>query len=277
MRKKYQFAAFVAASLMLGCGFTGAAAEARVISGNDTALSAENVDAQRPMTLTVRKVAKNPFDDVPVGDKPAAIAGAVFTLSRVNGVDVLTAAGREEAKNFTVDKARERGLTEVAKRTTNAEGVAEFTDLKAGLYLLEESAPDGEHNYHLSSPKLIILPLGNVTGEEFDYENVIVTKPDNHVPPSTTTTTTPGVPPETDTPVPPPTTTGTITTTENTPPTESAPVPPETEPSQPPTDGGWKPPLASTGANVLWAVGLGALLVIAGFFLARRARGKQTH
>lgn len=274
MRKNHKFAALVAASLMLGTSFTAGLADAKVISGNDGGLIAEAVDTQRLMTLTVRKVAKNPYDDVPAGEKPAAIAGAVFTLSRVNGVDVLTRAGRAEAKEFTLEKARENGVTEVAKRITNGKGVAEFTELKPGLYLLEESAPDGDYDYHLSSPKLVILPLGNVSGEEFDYENVIVTKPDNQVPP-------PDTPPTTST------TTTTTTTTSNTPPPpgdsptpETTPVSPETTPNTPPgdtpTDGGSRPPLASTGANVLWALGFGGLLILAGFFLARRNNVKQT-
>lgn len=274
MRKNHKFAALIAASLMLGTSFNAGLADAKVISGNDGGLIAEAVDTQRLMTLTVRKVAKNPYDDVPAGEKPAAIAGAVFTLSRVNGVDVLTRAGRAEAKEFTLEKARENGVTEVAKRTTNGKGVAEFTELKPGLYLLEESAPDGDYDYHLSSPKLVILPLGNVTGEEFDYENVIVTKPDNQVPPpdtppttsttATTTTTAPSTPPPPgDSPTP-----------------ETTPVPPETTPNTPPgdtpTDGGSRPPLASTGANVLWALGFGGLLILAGFFLARRNNDKRT-
>lgn len=276
MRKNHKFAALVAASLMLGTSFNAGLADAKVISGNDGGLIAEAVDTQRLMTLTVRKVAKNPYDDVPAGEKPAAIAGAVFTLSRVNGIDVLTRAGRAEAKEFTLEKARENGVTEVAKRTTNGKGVAEFTELKPGLYLLEESAPDGDYDYHLSSPKLVILPLGNVTGEEFDYENVIVTKPDNQVPP-------PDTPPTTSTT----STTSTTTTSPNTPPPPgenppptTTPVPPETTPNthpgDTPTDGGSRPPLASTGANVLWALGFGGLLILAGFFLARRNNDKQT-
>ena len=277
MRKSYRFAALVAASLMLGSSFSAGLADAKVISGNDSRLTAEDVDTQRLMTLTVRKVQKNPYDEVPAGQKPAAIAGAEFTLSRVNGVDVTTSAGRKEAKEFTLEKARENGLTQVAKQTTDKQGVAEFADLKPGLYLLEESAPNGDYDYHLSSPKLIIMPLGNVTGEEFDYENVIVTKPDNQVPP-------PDTPPTTSTTSTTTTTTTSTNTTpppgENPPPTTTS-VPPETTSATPPlgdtpTDGGPRPPLASTGANVLWALGLGGLLIIAGFFLARRNNGKQT-
>ena len=80
MRKGYRFAALVAASLMLGSSFSAGLADAKVISGNDSRLTAEDVDTQRLMTLTVRKVQKNPYDEVPAGQKPAAIAGAEFTL-----------------------------------------------------------------------------------------------------------------------------------------------------------------------------------------------------
>ena len=34
--------------------------------------------------------------------------------------------------------------------------------------------------------------------------------------------------------------------------------------------------LASTGANVLWAAGLGGLLILVGFVLARRSKNEET-
>lgn len=279
----------------IGASFAGAGAalaDTRVVSGNDAGLVAESVDKHAQLTLTVRKVATNPYDDVPEGAKPSAIAGARFTLSLVEGVDVTTTAGREEAKGLSLADASSKTLTHIAQRTTDANGVAEFTGLAPGLYLLEESAPDGNYNYHLSSPKLIILPLGNATGDGFDYENVVVTKPEPSRPPTTTTTRT--RPPATETttrpplpPIPPitvTTRTSTPTTHVTEPPATTTLTPPTTAtpgkttgtttvapPSKSSRDGG----LASTGANVLWLVGIAAILIIGGLALARRNNGGQ--
>ena len=141
----------------------------------------------------MKKRATNPYDDVPAGQKRPAIEGAIFVLSRVNDIDVTTEEGREGAKNLTMEKVREKGLGVVDKKTTNASGAVQFTGLSAGLYLLEEQAPDDDHEYHVSSPQLIILPLGDVKGERFTYENVVVTKwdDDGGLTPTTTPTPTP--------------------------------------------------------------------------------------
>ena len=287
--------AVACSAAVIGASFAGAGAalaDTRVVSGNDAGLVAESVDKHAQLTLTVRKVATNPYDDVPEGAKPSAIAGARFALSLVEGVDVTTTAGREEAKGLSLADASSKTLNPIAQRTTDADGVAEFTGLAPGLYLLEETAPDGEYNYHLSSPKLIILPLGNATGDGFDYENVVVTKPEPSRPPTTTTTRT--RPPATETttrpplpPIPPitvTTRTSTPTTHVTEPPATTTLTPPTTAtpgkttgtttvapPSKSSRDGG----LASTGANVLWLVGIAAILIIGGLALARRNNGGQ--
>ena len=44
-----------------------------------------------------------------------------------------------------------------------------------------------------------------------------------------------------------------------------------------PSDGGRRGgDLAETGANVLWAAGLGGLLILVGFVLARRGKNEET-
>lgn len=266
-------------------------AHARVVSGNDGGLVAESVDKHTALSLTVRKAAANPFDEVPAGARPPAIAGARFTLARVEGIDVTTTAGRERAKGFTLDDASLPPLQTVAQRATDADGEAVFTGLEPGLYLLTEAAPDTQHDYHVASPMLIVLPLGDVTGTHFQHENVVVTKPDRGGGTSTTPTT------------PQVTTPGTTTPQVTTPPTTSRLAPPETERTTASgipgggtnggnggtnggsggdtgggnggTDGGRSRiggGLAYTGANVLWAVALAALLIATGVYLTRRSK-----
>lgn len=300
-----KFVAALGAASVLACGFFGPAADAKVISGNDRDIPAASVDTTQPISLVVKKAATNPYDDVPAGEKPPAIAGATFKLSLVKGVDVTTDEGRAGAKKLSLDDAKAKGLTSIATAQTSDKGEADFGNLKPGLYLLEEDAPDDGHEYHVSSPQLIILPLGDVRGTQFKYENVVVTKWDGSD----------GGEPSTSTPTPSPSTsTTTERTTENTTEkttetstertTEFTPVESTitstmpngsttvitTRPStyvttqpngsvttvtQPPADKERSGDLAYTGANVLWAAGLGGLLILVGFFLARRSKNEE--
>lgn len=300
-----KFVAALGAASVLACGLGGFTADAKVISGNDRNIPAASVDTARPISLVVRKNASNPYDDVPAGQRPPAVAGATFTLSQVRGIDVTTDEGRAEAKQLSLADAKAKGLTRVATATTGETGAAGFDDLKPGLYVLEESAPNDGREYHVSSPQLIILPLADVRGIEFKYDNVVVTKwggGEGGEPPSST-------------PTPPPTTSTTTArtterTTDRTTETSSerttvfTPVESTitstmpngsttvitTRPStyvttQPngsvttvtqPSDGGRRGgDLAETGANVLWAAGLGGLLILVGFVLARRSKNEE--
>ena len=293
-----KFVAALGAASVLACGFCAPAADAKVVSGNDRDIPAASVDTSQPISLVVKKTATNPFDDVPAGEKPPAVAGAVFKLSQVNGVDVTTDDGRASAKQTSLADAKAKGLTPVGTSRTGEDGAAGFDDLKPGLYLLEEEAPDNGREYHVSSPQLIILPLGDVRGTQFKYENVVVTKWDGSD----------GGEPPTSTPTPTPTTsTSTEKTTERTTERTTVSTPVEstvtttmpngsttvitTRPStyvttqpngsvttvtQPPADKQRSGDLASTGANVLWAAGLGGLLILVGFVLARRSKNEET-
>lgn len=302
-----KFVAALGAASVLACGYFGPAADAKVISGNDRDIPAASVDTARPISLVVKKAATNPYDDVPTGQKPPAIAGATFKLSLVKGVDVTTDEGRAGAKQLSLDDAKAKGLTPVGTSRTGEDGAAGFDDLKPGLYLLEENAPDDGHEYHVSSPQLIILPLGDVRGTQFKHENVVVTKwdgSDGGEPPTSTPTPSPSPSTSTTTELTTENTTEktTETSTERT--TEFTPVESTitstmpngsttvitTRPStyvttQPngsvttvtqPSDGGRRGgDLAETGANVLWAAGLGGLLILAGFFMARRSKNEE--
>lgn len=286
--------ATLGAASILATGAFMPFADARVVSGNDKNIPANSVDTTKPIFLVVKKNEPNPNDDIPAGAKPPAIEGAIFVLSRVNDIDVTTEEGREDAKKLTMEKVREKGLGVVDKKTTNASGAVQFTGLSAGLYLLEEQAPDDDYEYHVSSPQLIILPLGDVKGERFTYENVVVTKwdDDGGLTPTTTPTPTPGTttpattePTTKTTPTTPP---GSTVTTVTTPvkttltttrsdgsttvvTTRTNSVTTVTKPADNTRGGG----LASTGANVLWAAGLGGLLILVGFVLARRSKNEE--
>ena len=220
----------------------------------------------------------------------------------MRGIDITSEQGRNVAKKTTLDDARSRGLDVIETKATNQRGEVMFDNLTPGLYLVEESAPDTKYEYHLSSPKLLILPLPNERGIRYEYENVLVMKWDKSY--GTPPPWEPSEPPST-TPTKPGNTVTTTKTTTSTPPRVSTTIrttytttPPNGTPTTvtttvPSTIVTTKPngvvttvthpravpekergSLASTGANVLWAAGLGGLLIVLGLFLARRSKNE---
>lgn len=244
--------ACVAAALTTSVALAAPIAEAheRVITGNDKNLSAETMETGRAQTLKIRKLAPNPYDELLPGDKPfGGVERLTFRLSKVQGLDVTTGSGREVAKQFDVARARQAGFSETREKKTDAGGLAVFDNLGPGLYLIEEFAPDDDHDWRLSSPQLALLPLGDITGREFSYENVVVTKPD----PGGTPPGTPETPTNPDTPPP------------------SADKP-DDDPDDSAKSHGTDGALAITGANIAWALVTGVMLILLGFVLIRRRK-----
>ncbi|AOX04999.1 hypothetical protein BJP05_01515 [Corynebacterium sp. NML98-0116] len=302
MRLSQLLAACGAATMLAAGAFSPAVADVRPISGNDANLNPASIDKNKPIQLLLKKQGTNPYDQVPAGQKPPAIAGAKFTLSKVRGIDITSEQGRNVAKKTTLDDARSRGLDVIETKATNQRGEVMFDNLTPGLYLVEESAPDTKYEYHLSSPKLLILPLPDERGIRYEYENVLVMKWDKSY--GTPPPWEPSEPPST-TPTKPGNTVTTTKTTTSTPPRVSTTIrttytttPPNGTPTTvtttvPSTIVTTKPngvvttvthpravpekergSLASTGANVLWAAGLGGLLIVLGLFLARRSKNE---
>ncbi|AEX68913.1 hypothetical protein Q6D62_01090 [Corynebacterium diphtheriae] len=111
--------ACVAAALTTSIALAAPIAEAheRVITGNDKDLSAETMETGRAQTLKIRKLAPNPYDELLPGDKPfGGVEGLTFRLSKVQGLDVTTGAGREAAKRFDVARARQVGFSETREK-----------------------------------------------------------------------------------------------------------------------------------------------------------------
>ncbi|CAB0719089.1 hypothetical protein I4J32_10430 [Corynebacterium diphtheriae bv. mitis] len=111
--------ACVAAALTTSIALAAPIAEAheRVITGNDKDLSAETMETGRAQTLKIRKLAPNSYDELLPGDKPfGGVEGLTFRLSKVQGLDVTTGAGREAAKRFDVARARQAGFSETREK-----------------------------------------------------------------------------------------------------------------------------------------------------------------
>lgn len=150
---------------------------------NKNDVSGADINISKPITLTVQKKGKNPFDENQ-NDAPQ-VSGVEFVISKVQGVNVLDDNVRKKVSqeysyqylidhNMTIDK--------VETAITNDKGRAVFEDLKPGLYVLEQP---GVKNAH---PQVIMLPLVDAYGTSFTYDDVIVTKNTRDTPPVTTVT-----------------------------------------------------------------------------------------
>lgn len=294
--------AAVAGAVAFGLGAAPAAlADERPVVGacrQVTSPDALNTDGD-PVFLTLRKTAANPYDDTdgrPVG----SIEDIPFRVNQVQGLSLSTPQGLAAAQKMTVTQARENGLELVGALRTNGNGSVTFAGLEPGMYLVEEIAPDNEHNYRTSAPFLVLLPTLKADCRTAVDNTVIMVKslddPEGGNPPTTPRTPSTGT--ETTTPSTRTPGTGTSTVRTSTPSTPSTPgagtTVTETEPNRVPPTGstvtttrgfggsgsdqsGDSPtrnvfrdgPLASTGANVLWLLIAAVALISGGVLLIR--------
>lgn len=264
-------------------------------------------DDGEPVSLTVRKTAGNPYDDSN-GKPPGSIEGIAFDLYIVKGLDLSTTQGLAAAQKLTVDQARDKGVVQLGSRVTRADGTVTFGGLRPGMYLVEETAPDNEHNYRTSAPFLVLLPTVDANCRTVNDATTVVVKgrggSDEGDPPPTTTPTRPSTPgtPGTETSTPSTGTPGTSTVRTTTPGTPgSGTTVTETDSTRVPSTGSTVTttqrfggsgsegpgdsstrnvfrdgPLASTGANVIWALIVGLVLIIGGVLLVRRSREEKS-
>lgn len=304
--------AAVASAIAIGVGAAPAAlADERPVVGacrQVTSPDALNTDGD-PVFLTLRKTAANPYDDTdgrPIG----SIEDIPFRVNQVQGLSLSTPQGLAAAQKMSVVQARENGLELVGVLRTNENGSVTFAGLEPGMYLVEEIAPDNEHNYRTSAPFLVLLPTLKADCRTAVDNTVIMVKslddPEGGNPPTTPRTPSTGT--ETTTPSTPSTRTpgtGTSTVRTSTPSTPSTPgtgtTVTETEPNRVPPTGstvtttrgfggsgsdqsGDSPtrnvfrdgPLASTGANVLWLLIAAAALISGGVLLVRNNRNDES-
>ncbi|MGJ4152581.1 pilin N-terminal domain-containing protein [Corynebacterium macclintockiae] len=250
-------------------------AKQHTITGQVEGLDVKFIDATRLGTLTVVKSEPNWWDDRG-GKKPfGPIDNIRFTAQRVQGIDLTTEKGMNQAKRLSVADARRQGFDRTFEAYTDSSGKAVFTGLPVGLYLVTEyEGADPTKEYRQSSPFLITIPIGE-TGS-WNYNVTVNTKPKPEDNPGTPPDK-PGTPP--DNPGTPPDKPGTPPdkpSTPGTPPPEH----PDT-PAPPNSPGGGHEDgesssiidrLAQTGAHLWWVALIGAMLVVVGAFTLLRRR-----
>lgn len=247
IHKDPQTVAYVILPLLLALTILPTPAWATTITGDTTGLNPTDINNQRVGSLTIQKPVPNPFSDVPVGHQRLSIDNIEIRLSRVNDIDLSNVQGWEKARKLSIDEAQKKIVEPTLTALTNANGIATFTDLSVGLYLVEEQAETGRETAP-SAPFLITIPVGATGKNTWVYHVEVTTKPQGStpIPPSP-------APPEPTPPAPLPP-----------PPLPSDPLPSTPPSGLPPQQGKVDPPgqLAITGA-----MAAGTLTIAVGFFL----------
>ncbi len=184
--KKFKklLAGLLAGAMMLGSMTATAFAEGETPSSTPTLTSA-TIDGTKTGSLTIHKYEYNDdngttgtgeaTDKVPEGAK--ALAGAEFTIYKV--VDF---AGMTEYYNTNPDalpkvedylladkKTIKNTYTSSGAATTNAEGLAKFTDLDLGFYVvIETKSPDKVTTP--AAPFLVSIPMTTADGDSWLYD-----------------------------------------------------------------------------------------------------------
>lgn len=267
VRRGRLLAAAVAASLLAGAG----SAAAITVTGEVEGLDVAEVQQCGTVGLTVKLPLGNPFDQVAPGKlPPGPAAGTVFTVKRIDGIDLTTTTGWQKAADMSVERALDAPSTLTKTAVTDATGTAVIAGLPVGLYLVTAVTPqDPAYAKTAYAPMLVTLPTGGV-GESgatgtWNCAPVVYAKPTTESP--TTPPTPPTTPPERPTTAP---------STPGKPPATSPSTPkttPKPPPAAPPGPGSPGGKLPLTGVSVLALVG--AAIAAAGVGLLMTRIGKK--
>lgn len=172
---------FIAAAGAVALGVLGAV----TLSTSASAVDGPNIDPATQGTITIHKHAQptpvgDPASGVDQGILPDPLAGVVFTVTPVNGIDLTANEGWEAAAELVADPAvLDLGAT-IELSPTNAEGIAVSPSLRLGVYLVQEIATGGNDVVVQSAPFLVTVPLPTV-GETPGWNYGIHVYPKNAV------------------------------------------------------------------------------------------------
>ncbi|WP_136192935.1 SpaH/EbpB family LPXTG-anchored major pilin [Actinomyces procaprae] len=146
-----------------------AAAEA---TDPDTAL----IDASQTSTLTIHKLSQTETNGTSAGnglEDPSAsgepVPGVTFTVTKLN-FDLTTQKGWQDlaALNGSASAAAAYKTTEVRTQETGSDGLATFSNLPVGAYLVSETkAPQ---NVTTAEDFVVTVPMTNPNGSEWNYD-----------------------------------------------------------------------------------------------------------
>ena len=136
----------------------------------ERAPSLVDLDASKTGSITIHKYVKDANNGTMAGngledtsDHGTPLDGAKFTVERLTNVDLTTQAGWEKLAGFNgnVDTAKADGVDAAVEKTTAGGGLATFSGLKLGAYVVTETeTPAG---YVGAKPFIITVPMTHPT------------------------------------------------------------------------------------------------------------------
>lgn len=165
------------ALVTFGAGMPFAWADDKTVVGNAHNLDPQDIDPYQHSSLVLYKgVPKGQGSGTGVSDTHP-IAGAKFTIKRIEGIELNTPEGWETAKRLKVNEVKNAQSDFIDSAETNSEGKAIFPALPVGVYLVAENRiGDTRHGKHRVAPFLVTLPIGHVTGDYWQYDVEISVK-----------------------------------------------------------------------------------------------------
>lgn len=210
------------------------------VVGTNPVTGAVSISGTHDLRITLTR--GNPEIDAP--ELQGEVAGVTIVLHRLTGISPKDAADMQRVASTDLSKIQAqwpRGLRLESK--TDGNGVAVFSGLPEGIYLVTSESPDNGTTYRTIEPFLVSIPFHVSQPSGQPIPGVIIAKSSNEDPSTPTTT-------------PPVTTPTTIpsTTATTTPATPTLAIP--SDPQRSPGIG------AATGVQIA-----GALMVAAGLIL----------
>ena len=136
----------------------------------ERAPSLVDLDATRTGSITIHKLVKDDTNGTTAGNgledanaTGTPLDGATFTVEKLTNVDLTTQAGWEKLAGYNgnVDTAKADGVDAAITKTTAGGGLATFSGLPLGAYVVTETAtPAG---YVGSKPFIITVPMTHPT------------------------------------------------------------------------------------------------------------------
>ena len=149
---------------------TQAAPAFGVVAAEPAAPSLVDLDASKTGSITIHKLVKDATNGTTAGnglEDPTAsgdpLAGATFTVEKLTNVDLTTQAGWEKLAGFggNVETAKADGAEKKGEQTTGANGLATFSGLPLGAYVVTETVtPAG---YVGAKSFIITVPMTHPT------------------------------------------------------------------------------------------------------------------
>lgn len=169
----------LALSAAFGLVFAGGAAgmaplDITPVASAQTADDSQTIPDNATGTINIHKYLNPAPADQATGEEMDTtnmgdiVEGVTFSVQKVNGIDITTDEGLQEAAALTPATAKDMDLAPAVEGVTDEAGNVSFADLPVGVYLVKET--DVPAGVVPGNPFLVFLPMTNPDGTGWNYD-----------------------------------------------------------------------------------------------------------